>query len=585
VSEHQEWSVLARKASGTRGKAKFYTQDGRTVYAEELAAETLRAKGYQTRWTENQFWWTVMALLFWDEIFEDDPAVFNPNQDMPSDLFDKGFYVRRREAVRRRTAYLLTKELPAELEAAYRRYFGKRFRMLPLKMAETGQGAVQDWGQVVLADLTEVCRHLEPRQVVGIVDRILRDINGHRMGLPDLSAWDTEGFRFFEVKGPGDRERPEQQGWFAYLSGELGIPCDIFRVIAARTKRGAKGREEETPRGAGLEGEAPPSTAGALQPRSVPRGIRTKSRERVHSTDGNEGGISPARERVGLGVSFSIPAEGLPEIFAESVAANEPFEVRHARFKEALGWGALVARAPRDVPYPPVVTDLAKAIEEGFFRGDPEDRIREQCVGIIHRHAADGTLTATECEDWKRAAFGQAEYLCGYVRPGQVWENEARRLYEVDLLRIHGRRAPAKTPEADRIITERREERYWDICRRLVASRAGVEEKRHLEMYRMARSLEKTDPRRSLELYAEFVTVANLARVPSYVLGAFERMALLHERAKEFTRAFDAIRRYEETAEKGPEVGFSATKGEMQTVQRRKARVLTKLARQNPTTR
>jgi hypothetical protein len=182
-----------------------------------------------------------MALLFWDEIFGGDPAPYQyPGKDMPSDLFEAGFYGRREARFRERRDYLLAKDLSTELKTAYTRRFGNLFRMLPHKTADSRQGAslglsqvVLDWSQVVLADLVEVAQHLEPQKVLAIIDWILRNVTEHRRGLPDLSAWNEQGFRFFEVKGPGDRERPGQQMWFRYLSGDLGIPCNIFRVVAA----------------------------------------------------------------------------------------------------------------------------------------------------------------------------------------------------------------------------------------------------------------------------------------------------------------------------------------------------------------
>ena len=63
------------------------------------------------------------------------------------------------------------------------------------------------------------------------LDRLSRDLARYRRGLPDLFVVTPEapGFVLFEVKGPGDRLRPEQVGWLDYL-GANGLPCAVLVV-------------------------------------------------------------------------------------------------------------------------------------------------------------------------------------------------------------------------------------------------------------------------------------------------------------------------------------------------------------------
>jgi len=267
--------------------------------------------------------------------------------------------------------------------------------------------------------------------------------------------------------------------------------------------------------------------------------------------------------------------EAILEGIVESLGRNEPYEVVRARVGAAAGFDALVSRAPRGVAYPPVIQALARASEEGFYRRAAEHDIYEQCKRVIQHQVTDGGLASAEADEWEKVAFQTVGALCMVRPPDNRLREEARCSYEEVLKAIHGSDStPTPTREGQRVISEEREERYWDACQWLASWRTTLRADRIYEMYSLARSLEKTEPSRAIDLYSKFAAGADLSVLRGYVLSAFERMSLLHERAGEFTGAVEAIARYEKTAENG-----SATKNEMATIQKRKTRVLAKLAR------
>ena len=50
----------------TKGKIK-YLFENQELFVEELAIKYYENMGYNASWTENYYWWFLMALIFWDE--------------------------------------------------------------------------------------------------------------------------------------------------------------------------------------------------------------------------------------------------------------------------------------------------------------------------------------------------------------------------------------------------------------------------------------------------------------------------------------------------------------------------------------
>ena len=62
-------TVAAKEVtSDSKGKVKYHLK-GEQLFAEELAILVYQKNGYNAKWTENIYWWTIMSLLFWEAIF------------------------------------------------------------------------------------------------------------------------------------------------------------------------------------------------------------------------------------------------------------------------------------------------------------------------------------------------------------------------------------------------------------------------------------------------------------------------------------------------------------------------------------
>ena len=97
------WGEAQRLTIG-KGKAYYKGSDGKELTIEQIVLERLRSEGCIGQWTENEYWWEIMALLFWDIIYSRIPGVYTPQfgefpgprQDMPIDFFKPDFYARRK---------------------------------------------------------------------------------------------------------------------------------------------------------------------------------------------------------------------------------------------------------------------------------------------------------------------------------------------------------------------------------------------------------------------------------------------------------------------------------------------------------
>ncbi len=129
-----------------RGKSKYLFEEG-SLFAEELAIKYYENLGYNASWTENYYWWYLMALLFWDEIFAPITGVFNGFElhsrmnDMPMDFFKPEFYQKRKNLINKKIMRLKSSNLELEVSKFYNNNFGKCCR------------PIEDWNRYTLNEL------------------------------------------------------------------------------------------------------------------------------------------------------------------------------------------------------------------------------------------------------------------------------------------------------------------------------------------------------------------------------------------------------------------------------------------------
>jgi Fanconi-associated nuclease 1 len=177
-----------------------------------FALECFAADGWNGIWSENAYWAEVMVLLFWDIYWMPVPGQWNtpraPFDDMPHDLFGKGFYERRQRHIVTRLG-----QIAARLDVAK--------VMRGILHGHRGEGCrpVENWDAFTDNELTAAA--VLPRQLlVSIMRRLLEDFNEHRSGWPDLYLWDRDGAVLFaEVKAEGDELRPNQVDTIEFLEG------------------------------------------------------------------------------------------------------------------------------------------------------------------------------------------------------------------------------------------------------------------------------------------------------------------------------------------------------------------------------
>ena len=128
--------------SSSSNKVKFLYKS-KELFVEELAMEYYKDKGYNTIWSENEYWWVIYALLFWDIIFmktdtctsvpKKDPrfdkyyalSTTLPMIDMPHDFFKPTFYTVRKQNINQRINELKKSDLSKEIEKSYNKTIKK----------------------------------------------------------------------------------------------------------------------------------------------------------------------------------------------------------------------------------------------------------------------------------------------------------------------------------------------------------------------------------------------------------------------------------------------------------------------------
>jgi hypothetical protein len=221
------------------GKAAYRGQSGEAQTIEQLALARYAQLDYKGSWTENEYWWAIMALLFWDVIFARLPGVFTPAfefpskmQDMPKDFFTPDFYPRRAKLIEGRMKELTQSSLfgmrrpdiEGELKSALRRHQGEPCRPI-------------DWPRFTTRFLQSDALVLAPHlltneQIMSIMQRLLVNFVENRKGLPDLFLSGKSGPLFAEVKAEKEAVADHQIVWLQYMRDHVGVAVEICRVVA-----------------------------------------------------------------------------------------------------------------------------------------------------------------------------------------------------------------------------------------------------------------------------------------------------------------------------------------------------------------
>lgn len=217
--------IHAEKVKNIKGKAK-YILNNNEFFVEELAQKIYEEENFSSFWSENNYWWTLFSLLFWDIIFAKLDGVWSPKfwefpsqyQDMPQDFFSDNFYEKRKNLFNNRIKELFHLNIKQQLQLSYQKNYNKPCR------------PIENRDKFTIEKLSIAIEKIETNKLLKILERLAKDFNNNRSGFPDLFVYSENEYFFVEVKGETDKISEKQNLWHSFLSKELGIKVEICMV-------------------------------------------------------------------------------------------------------------------------------------------------------------------------------------------------------------------------------------------------------------------------------------------------------------------------------------------------------------------
>ncbi|WP_028671621.1 VRR-NUC domain-containing protein [Saccharospirillum impatiens] len=169
-------------------------------------------------WLENQLPLAIFTLVHWSWWFADVPGAFHhPFQSGPADIYQPDF-LQRRGTDRLHLYQTLTRQTA-------RQHLEQNIR------EKTGlQNPFFGWSGGLDTSVLLRCFDAVPwPHWVAIFQHLWLDLKRHRSGFPDLFQFLPGGYRFIEIKGPGDRLQDNQRDWLGVFN-EHGIPAEVWYV-------------------------------------------------------------------------------------------------------------------------------------------------------------------------------------------------------------------------------------------------------------------------------------------------------------------------------------------------------------------
>lgn len=168
-------------------------------------------------WLENLLPLAVFGLIHWHWVFADVPGAFHhPFQQGPADLYATDFLKRR----------------GTDRHRLYRQLDAGSARTLLIRHWEEKYGRMNPFVHWEALDQELILRCFDTlpwAQWLSIFQHLWLDLRRHRSGFPDLFQFTEKGYRFIEIKGPGDRLQDNQRDWLAVFAA-AGIPAEVWYV-------------------------------------------------------------------------------------------------------------------------------------------------------------------------------------------------------------------------------------------------------------------------------------------------------------------------------------------------------------------
>lgn len=186
---------------------------------EEQARLWFEREGHRTWYVENGLFPGLFGLAFWDIIFHPvKGAFFNPLQRGPADLFAPEFRDARQTLIDERFAEIADAE---RLRARVVETFAAKYPIANHFVM---------WGLLSEQLLDAALERIPVVHMVGVFQRLLRDLGNNRSGFPDLVVFPADGgYLLAEVKGPGDTLQNNQKRWLRFFD-QAGVPAEVVSV-------------------------------------------------------------------------------------------------------------------------------------------------------------------------------------------------------------------------------------------------------------------------------------------------------------------------------------------------------------------
>lgn len=239
-----KYSTIELEKSGrlSSGKPRYLVKD-KSMSAVEAALNHYSLKGDRAVRTGNEFWWTMMTLVFWDAFFlpvegavkvvingvEIDLKPGDKKYDKlfvktvaengaPADFLTPEFYERRKNKIDETIKELRNLNLERRIVTYFNDNVG------------TYVTTIGDWAKFPSKIMQMTINHLETEKVLGICERLIANFKENRYGLPDLLVYNDRGVYFVEILDEGESLTPEQIEWHDYLSKGLQLEVEILLV-------------------------------------------------------------------------------------------------------------------------------------------------------------------------------------------------------------------------------------------------------------------------------------------------------------------------------------------------------------------
>ncbi|WP_264876741.1 VRR-NUC domain-containing protein [Vibrio agarivorans] len=188
-----------------------------TTQRVELAAKSYyESQGWQVFYSENLLLNGLFGLAFWDVVFADiDKAFVNRYQHRPLDLYHADFTQKRATQIEE----VLTQIRSGSCD----------FIVATFKQKQGIANPFVHWKWLSSELIEQALKHIPSHTLAELFTVFLSDIKLFRTGMPDLILFNEQGYRWVEVKGPGDKLQDNQWRWIKEFQ-RLEVPVWVCWV-------------------------------------------------------------------------------------------------------------------------------------------------------------------------------------------------------------------------------------------------------------------------------------------------------------------------------------------------------------------